>query len=667
MSTKILITGGTGYLGSGVLSRLLDHSDASSFEITALVRSSDKASKLQSLGVKTIVGSYNADNLAFLKEAAANADIVIAMADSDTLPPALAILEGQKKRFAETGIKPVLIHTSGSAIVMDDARGMHPDHVTYSDLEAEKLNALPDTALHRNVDKALVEADEEGYPALVRKRGGFIGKGLNTWPAVEVNEVIDLFMILFNTICTHPDKAGHGKNGYYFAENFHYSYLEMANAISSALVDLGVGSDGEANAFSEEELASFYGAMWPFLATNCYIKADRSRQLGWNPVIGKDAFLLDNMPTKIFITGATGEMGCKWAFSATKQVLGYVGSTVLSRLLDHPDSQNFAITALVRTLPAAEKLESLGVKTLIGSYHDTDLSFLTEAAANADIVITMVDSDLLPPVLAILSGIKRRYETTGIKPILFHTVSRISDDASTTLVDNGSPLTLDDAQGLHSDHITYSDLEVEKLNALPATTFHLNVDKPIMEADAEGYVLSYLVTPSTIFGVPKGKVVDLGISNKHSVQVPLFAKLAIARKRGGYIGKGVNVWPAVEVNDLADLYILLLDTVLSDSSKAGHGKEGYYFAECLHYSYLEMANTISEALVELGIGEHREANALSEEEVQKHIGGFWRLLAGNSYVKAERARLLGWKPRAGKEEFLADIKTEVTHFAQLAG
>jgi hypothetical protein len=46
---------------------------------------------------------------------------------------------------------------------MDDARGLHGDHKTYSDLESEALNALPVTALHRNVDIPIVEADKAGY------------------------------------------------------------------------------------------------------------------------------------------------------------------------------------------------------------------------------------------------------------------------------------------------------------------------------------------------------------------------------------------------------------------------------------------------------------------------------------------------------------------------
>ena len=58
---------------------------------------------------------------------------------------------------------------------------------------------------------------------------------------------------------------------------------------------------------------------------------------------------------------------------------------------------------------------------------------------------------------------------------------------------------MDDARGLHGDHITYSDLETEKLNALPVEALHRIVDIPIVEADKAGYVKAYLVTPGVLF------------------------------------------------------------------------------------------------------------------------------------------------------------------------
>ena len=56
-----------------------------------------------------------------------------------------------------------LIFIATLAFIMDNAPGMHGEHTKYSDLDIEKLNAFPETALHRNVDVPLIEADKAGF------------------------------------------------------------------------------------------------------------------------------------------------------------------------------------------------------------------------------------------------------------------------------------------------------------------------------------------------------------------------------------------------------------------------------------------------------------------------------------------------------------------------
>ncbi len=62
-------------MGSTVLSRLLVHPKKDTFEITALVRSAEKAKKLEAFGVKPVVGSYN-DDTTLVENLAQNAHIV---------------------------------------------------------------------------------------------------------------------------------------------------------------------------------------------------------------------------------------------------------------------------------------------------------------------------------------------------------------------------------------------------------------------------------------------------------------------------------------------------------------------------------------------------------------------------------------------------------------
>jgi uncharacterized protein YbjT (DUF2867 family) len=67
---------------------------------------------------------------------------------------------------------------------------------------------------------------------------------------------------------------------------------------------------------------------------------------------------------------------------------GYIGGSVLSRLLAHPEAKSFEFTALVRGAEKAAKLNTVGVTTVLGSYSDLDL--LTKSAKDADIFIAVV-------------------------------------------------------------------------------------------------------------------------------------------------------------------------------------------------------------------------------------------------------------------------------------
>ncbi|KAF8969165.1 hypothetical protein BDZ97DRAFT_1754779 [Flammula alnicola] len=325
MSSKlnIFFTGATGYIGGTVLHRLLQHPDAASFQITALIRSAEKGEKLKTLGVEVILGSYTDENLGFLIEAASNADVVVAIANSITLSPTNAILAGMKIKYEKSGKAPVLIHTSGSAFVMDDALGSHSDQPAISDLDVDKLNAIPVEAIPRNIDIPIIEADKAGsrlwtafrtsgpwnsenefslvhlYQAGSRAQArSYIGKGLNKWCAVDVEDTADLYRVIFDNIRSNPDAACHGPEGYYFAGNTEFSGLEIGRAISEALADLGVGTSRKPRALSQEEFEAFYPI--PFLArmigANSLFKADRGRALGWNPKQGKAEFIASMKP-----------------------------------------------------------------------------------------------------------------------------------------------------------------------------------------------------------------------------------------------------------------------------------------------------------------------------------------------------------------------------------
>jgi N-acetyl-gamma-glutamylphosphate reductase len=93
----------------------------------------------------------------------------------------------------------------------------------------------------------------------------------------------------------------------------------------------------------------------------------------------------------IFITGATGEAISSFIRSVQKPntISGYIGGSILTRLLAHPQHSSLKITALTRSADKAKLLEEkFGVTPLIGSHSDTGK--LEKAASEADVVIAAV-------------------------------------------------------------------------------------------------------------------------------------------------------------------------------------------------------------------------------------------------------------------------------------
>lgn len=223
--------------------------------------------------------------------------------------------------------------------------------------------------------------------------------------------------------------------------------------------------------------------------------------------------------TRIFLTGATG----------------FVGGSVLSRLIEHPTFEHAEIWVLIRPskkdkIPA---LHSLGVKTVLGSYDDLDL--LEDQAAHADVVFSCADADNLPAAQAILKGMKKKHERTGVQPLLFHT--------------SGTGVLVDDAKGLHSTDIIYDDMDADQIDSLPPTQMHRNVDLAILEADRDHHIKSYIILPPTIYSQAKTKLVALGVQNPSSIQIPMLIRAGLLKGQGGLVGKGENIWPNVHIDD----------------------------------------------------------------------------------------------------------------------
>lgn len=81
--------------------------------------------------------------------------------------------------------------------------------------------------------------------------------------------------------------------------------------------------------------------------------------------------------------------------SLNSYTLGYIGGSVLSKLLRHPSSDTFDITIIVRSEEKAKKFESLGVKAVVGSFKQ-DHDLLQRCTENAHVVFSCVRNVNIP-------------------------------------------------------------------------------------------------------------------------------------------------------------------------------------------------------------------------------------------------------------------------------
>ncbi|MFN4017594.1 MAG: NAD-dependent epimerase/dehydratase family protein [Reyranella sp.] len=286
---NIFMTGATGYIGGTIARRLLDDGH----EVRGLVRDAEKGRKLAAFGVEPAIGSL--DDAAILKAEARRADAVINTANSDHRGAVDALLEGL------AGSDKPFIHTSGSSIVADDARGDFASERIYD--EDTPIDPVPGKQARVAIDRAIRDASRRGVrsivvcptmiygnglglardsaqiPGLARraKASGVVrhvGRGLNIWSNVHVEDVADLYRLALA-------KAPAGS--FYFAENGEASYREICAAIARRL------NLGEPQVWPFEEAATELGensAAYTF-GSNSRVRARRARsELGWQPKHG---------------------------------------------------------------------------------------------------------------------------------------------------------------------------------------------------------------------------------------------------------------------------------------------------------------------------------------------------------------------------------------------
>ncbi|KAH0288387.1 NAD(P)-binding protein [Aureobasidium namibiae CBS 147.97] len=312
---KLFVTGATGYIGGDALYAIVKaHPE---YEITALVRNSDKGAQVavEYPKVKLVYGNLDSSDL--LEEESKKADVVCHWADADHEVSAKAIIKGLSTRESET--PGFLIHTSGTGILMytdldqrmygEDANKIHDDW----DNVQEMITGIPDHAPHRNVDK-IVQSVRDGHtvksaivcppciygagrgpgnqtsvqvPVLARGtlqqgHGIQVGAGKTFWTQIHVHDLSDLYLKLVEAASNGGGSATWNDEGYYFCEAGDLVWGDVARQVARSAHKQGFIKDDQVKECSPDEVKKihpFGAALW---GCNSRCRAIRAgKLLGW--------------------------------------------------------------------------------------------------------------------------------------------------------------------------------------------------------------------------------------------------------------------------------------------------------------------------------------------------------------------------------------------------
>jgi nucleoside-diphosphate-sugar epimerase len=270
---------------------------AQGHSVRGLLRDPQKAGRLQAQGITPVIGSL--DDRQLLIDEARQADAVIDAANSDHAGAVDAFIEALR------GSGKLLIHTSGSSIIGDDALGNTlSEHIF--DEDTPFIIEAPKQARY-DIDLRMMAAADQGIRSVVicpsniygvghgltdhsfqlpflmaraRETGvmRIVGAGVNRWSNVHIDDVAQLFLLAV-------EKAPAG--AFYFLENGEASFIDMAAALAKRM------NLGAVQSWPAEEAEQHWDPMHVHytFGTNSRVKAKRARaELGWAP---RHASILD--------------------------------------------------------------------------------------------------------------------------------------------------------------------------------------------------------------------------------------------------------------------------------------------------------------------------------------------------------------------------------------
>jgi nucleoside-diphosphate-sugar epimerase len=298
------------------------------YDVTAIVRDSERAKELESkTGIKTIIADLDSSNLA---EIVSQFDVVLHLAHADHVESANAIVAGLGKRAATSSKKPLLIHTSGTGVLIDlnEEKGKVKSEKIYSDGDLSTYHALPSANIHKNVDDIVLNAGRRGkidavvvapptiwgqgqgifnthsiqVPLYVRAclqfgHGVLLEDGINTWSIIHVADLSQGYLTILDA-ALNGKISSDPEGRYFFVEKGEYEQRQVADTVTKLLYERGKVDAPEPKRITADDTAN-YGQgrrnVVNLTGSNSRSRAVLLRKMGWEAKHGGNKEFLESI------------------------------------------------------------------------------------------------------------------------------------------------------------------------------------------------------------------------------------------------------------------------------------------------------------------------------------------------------------------------------------
>jgi nucleoside-diphosphate-sugar epimerase len=162
------------------------------------------------------------------------------------------------------------------------------------------------------------------------------------------------------------------------------------------------------------------------------------------------------------------------------------------------------------------------------------------------------DNNHVGCLTAILTGLSKRTQPSFL--VHLTGTSCISDEAIQTWDGNINPRIWND--------IT----DIEEITSLPEDRLQRPADKMVQEANND-LIKTVCICPPDIYGQARS------IGAHTTYMIPMYVKAIIEHKEAFYLGNGENIRAVTHLDDVVDLFVLIIGKYLDGGQELSYGKE----------------------------------------------------------------------------------------------